>query len=149
MLLDESGHIPAKANTFDIVYCSSMIEHVTVDKSEMWEVRDGAEFRSRTRERQKRLAGEIRRVGRGYFVQTPHRHFPIESHTWLPGVAWLPRPRQLWLIERTNRWGPKETIPDWHLLTTAELAGLFPEAEIVRERSLGMVKSIMAVRAPR
>ena len=29
-------------------------------------------------------------MGRGWFVQTPARSFPIEPHSLLPGAHWLP-----------------------------------------------------------
>lgn len=58
-----------------------MIEHVTVPKARVWELRSGVQFRREARERQRAFADEVRRLGRQYFVQTPYRHFPIESHS--------------------------------------------------------------------
>lgn len=36
VLLDESGKIPYPDQFFDLVYCSSVIEHVTVPKEQVW-----------------------------------------------------------------------------------------------------------------
>jgi SAM-dependent methyltransferase len=144
--IPESGRLPFADRYFDIVYCSSVIEHVTVPKAQIWQVRSGRDFRARARPRQHEFAREIRRLGKGYYVQTPNRWFPIESHTWLPLVGWLPRPWQVRVIAISNRCWIKRTSPDWHLLTARELRALFPGAEIRRERFMGLTKSLMAIR---
>ena len=141
-----SGRLSFADGYFDIVHCSSVIEHVTVPKSEIWHIRSGAEFRKRARARQREFADEIRRLGRAYYVQTPNKWFPIESHTWLPLVGVLPRGLQVPTIAFTNRCWIKSTNPDWDLLTRAELRSLFPDAEITLERFLGLTKSIMAIK---
>jgi hypothetical protein len=147
LLLDESGLIPKSDGSFDIVFCSSVIEHVTVDKEDLESYSTNAAFARAALERQQVLAQEVRRVGKAYFVQTPNRYFVIESHSWLPGViVFLPRQFQIRLLRLMNRWWPKKTEPDWHLLTHREMERLFPDAQILRERSLGMTKSIMAIK---
>ncbi len=144
--IPESGRLPFPDGYFDLVHCSSVIEHVTVPKDEIWCIRSGAEFRRRALERQREFANEIRRLGKGYFVQTPCRYFPIESHTWLPFLGYLPRRLLLFKLRFINRFWIKRTSPDWHLLTRTDMAGFFPDAEILCERSFGLVKSLMAVR---
>jgi SAM-dependent methyltransferase len=144
--IPESGALAYPDRFFDIVYCSSVIEHVTVPKAEIWRARGASEFRRRSEQRQRAFAAEIRRLGKAYFVQTPNKWFPIESHTWLPLVGFAPRPLQLATIAATNRFWIKSTNPDWHLLTAREMAELFPDAEIHRERFLGLTKSLMAIR---
>jgi len=37
------------------------------------------------------FASEVRRVARSYWVQTPNRFFPIETHLWMPFVHLLPK----------------------------------------------------------
>lgn len=147
LLLDETGRIPEPDGSFDIVFCSSVIEHVTVNKEDVETYSTNATFARAALERQKLLAQEVRRVGKAYFVQTPNKYFLLESHSWLPGlIVFLPRRSQIRLLRLMNRWWPKKTEPDWHLLTHHEMHRLFPEARILRERSLGMTKSIMAVK---
>ncbi|MGB7216468.1 MAG: class I SAM-dependent methyltransferase [Gammaproteobacteria bacterium] len=146
--IPEAGRLPFEDGFFDIVYCSSVIEHVTVPKSEIWTLRDGAEFERRAWARQQEFAREIVRLGKGYFVQTPCRSFPIESHSWLPFVAYIPRRALVPLLEATNRVWIKKTTPDWHLLSEAEMRRLFPDATIAKERLGGFTKSLMAIRAP-
>ena len=147
ILLDENGRIPYPDGYFDIIFCSSVIEHVTVTKEETTLIKSGKKFRNAAWTRQKQFAHEIRRIGKRYFVQTPHKYFPLESHTWLPVFfVWLPRSLQVQLIKFLNTWWPKKTAPDWNLLTPKDMSALFPDAEIVLEKSFGLTKSIMAIK---
>lgn len=146
-LLDESGRLPFADGEFDVVFCSSVIEHVTVDKGRLADYPTNQTFAAAAFERQRRFAEEVRRVGKRYFVQTPNRWFPVESHSWLPGVViLLPRRVQLRLYGALERFWPKDTAADFNLLTAAQMQELFPDAEIVRERALGLTKSLMAVK---
>lgn len=112
---------------FDLVFSNSVIEHV------------GA------RERVARFAAEVRRVGRAYWVQTPCHTFPIESHTGLPWFWYYPAPLRRRLIAWFDRPAARDSRPDpvgettWFRL--AELRQLFPDGEVFRERSCGLVKS--------
>jgi len=143
--ISESQRLPFADKFFDIVYCSSVIEHVTVPKDEVWSLYSGRKFRSDSRKRQREFAEEIKRLSKQYFVQCPYRHFPIESHSWLPFLAWMPRRIQIPLLKVTNAFWIKQTSPDWHLLNKRELMGLFDEAELFEEKMFGITKSIMAV----
>lgn len=144
VLLRESGKLPFRDKSFDIVYCSSVIEHVTVSKMDVWNL--NVDFQTIAAQRQKEFADEIRRVGRQYFVQTPARHFPIESHSWMPLVDFLPRRLMIPALRLANSFWIKKTIPDFRLLNKAELQILFPEARILSEKKFGLVKSIMAIK---
>lgn len=144
--LKEFEALPFEDGFFDIVFCSSVIEHVTVPKSEVWSIWRQSEFSHRAAESQKFFAAEIARVGRGFFVQTPNRNFPIESHTWLPFFGLLPRPLLILSMRITNRLWIKASIPDFNLLSKAEMQKLFPDARIELEKRFGMTKSLMAIR---
>lgn len=146
VVIPESGKLPFPDRFFDLVYCSSVIEHVTVPKSQVWSVRSSCEFRRSAAIRQAAFAAEVRRVGKAYFVQTPNKWFPIESHTWLPLVGFAPRSVLIPLLQTTNRIWIKKSNPDWHLLTKRELHKLFPEAVIHHERFFGLTKSLMAIK---
>jgi SAM-dependent methyltransferase len=147
VLIDQFGELPFPDGYFDIVYCSSVIEHVTVSKDEVWSLRSGKEFRERSLAHQREFAREIQRVGRQFFVQTPYRWFVLESHSWLPFVGWLPRRLLLPILKFARSFWPKRTNPDWHLLNRRELASMFEGAEIRDEKWLGLTKSIMAVKS--
>jgi hypothetical protein len=110
------------------VFSSSTIEHVP-------------------KELQETFASEIWRVGRRYFVQTPNRYFPIEPHYQFPLFQFLPHRVQRVLNRRfTLGWQPKGSWEEINLLSSRQLKRLFPDAEIHRERVLGLTKSLMAVR---
>ena len=120
---DAAVGLPFADGEFDLVYCSSVIEHVPAEQR--------APF-----------AAEIRRVGRGWFVQTPAYSFPIEPHSLLPGAQWLPTRlrRPYWRLGATGGW---EEIA---LLRRAEMQALFGPA---RPERLGpLVKSWVCVSPP-
>lgn len=146
VVLSESGRLPFPDRYFDVVYCSSVIEHVTIPKDELWSMTNARVFRTRAAAHQRAFAAEIRRVAQAYFVQTPNRAFPIESHTWLPLVGYLSRPLLVPMLRLTNRIWIKRTSPDWNLLGRDDVAGLFPDAEIVPETAFCLTKSWMAIR---
>lgn len=147
VLIDESGKLPFEDQFFDIVFCSSVIEHVTVPKEMVWSLKSGAAFKEKSLLRQKEFANEIKRLGKQYFVQTPYKHFPIESHSWMPFVAWLPRGVLITLLKFTNKFWIKQTSPDWYLLNEYEMSDLFKGAEIVNEKVFCFTKSIMAIKS--
>jgi SAM-dependent methyltransferase len=114
--------LPFADGEFDLVYCNSVIEHVAVG-------------------RRAAFAAELRRVGRGWYVQTPARSFPLEPHALLPFAHWLPAGlrRRYWRLGAAGEW---EEID---LLSRAEMEALFGWA---RPERLGpFVKSWVCVRA--
>ena len=117
---DASAGLPFADDEFDLVYCSSVIEHVAPARREAF-------------------AAELRRVGRRWYVQTPAFSFPIEPHSLLPGAHWLPARlrRRYWRLGAAAGW---EEIS---LLRRAELERLFGPA--APERFGPLVKSWVCV----
>lgn len=146
ILLDETGKLPFADNFFDIVFCSSVIEHTTIPKEKLWQTKSGKEFREKSWQRQKEFAAELQRVGKQYFVQTPNKFFIIESHTWLPFLGYLPRRILLPALRLTNKFWVKSAEPDFNLLGASEMRELFPDAEIYREKKFGLTKSVTAIK---
>jgi hypothetical protein len=78
--------LPFRDQSFDVVHSSAVIEHV------------GSFVRQRA------FLEECCRVARrAVFVTTPNRWFPIEFHTVLPLVHWLPKPMFRTLMHRIGR----------------------------------------------
>jgi SAM-dependent methyltransferase len=144
-LLSADGKLPFPNGFFDVVFCSSVIEHVTVPKDEVWLHRDEL-FARKAIAHQRAFADEILRIAKSYWVQTPARSFFLETHCCLPFVGWLPRSAQLTILRLTSRIRPTRHPPDYHLLTRGHMEALFPGARIVSERWLGMTKSWIALR---
>jgi hypothetical protein len=133
--------LPFPDGAFDIVFSNSVIEHVG------------------SPERQRLFARETARVGRAYWVQTPNRWFPVEPHLLTPFLHWLPAGARAWMARRFTVWqwvtrpAPdrrefyiEHFLDDIRLLGPAEMQRLFPGARLVRERLLGLRKSLVAVR---
>lgn len=120
---------------FDVVFSNSVIEHV-------------GNF-----EEQRQMAEEVKRVGKRYFVQTPNRNFPIEPHFLFPYFQFLPLWAQVFLLKHFDMgWTKKiedkekaaEMAKSITLLTRREFTSLFPDAEMRKEKFLGMTKSFTA-----
>jgi len=147
IILNEDGTIPCEDGYFDIIFCSSVIEHVTVDKRDMETIQTNKEFRNAALKRQKKLSEEIERVGKSYFVQTPYKYFPLESHSRLPVIlVLLPRKLQIKIIKFFRKFWFARTSPDWNLLTEKDMKFLFPGAKIVKEKAFFFTKSLMAIK---
>lgn len=69
VLLNESEKLPFADGFFDIVYCSSVIEHVTVSKNKIWTLYSGGKFSKESKISQKSFTQEIKRIGKQYFVR--------------------------------------------------------------------------------
>jgi SAM-dependent methyltransferase len=144
-LLTQDGKVPFPDGFFDVVFCSSVIEHVTVPKSEVWQHRSEL-FAQKAIAHQRAFADEILRISKSFWVQTPARSFFLETHSWLPFVGWLPRAAQIAILSCTRHFWLSRHPPDYYLLTRGHMEALFPGARIVSERWFGMTKSWIAVR---
>ncbi len=132
--------LPFRDQCFDLVFSNSVIEHLG------------------SRAAMRRFAEEVRRVGVRYFVQTPDASFPVEPHLYTPFLHQLPRALQRHLAPRFSLWSmlaratPEERafyirhyLDEIRLLHAEELQELFPGGRIVRERFLGLSKSLIAL----
>ena len=123
---------------FDICFSNSAIEHLGSYRDQF------------------RMAQEIRRVARGYYVQTPNLYFPVEPHFLVPGWQFIPSEwRARILLRRDIGWmkrvasldDARATVKSIRLLDSRELRSLFPDAGILRERVGPLTKSLIAWRA--
>jgi hypothetical protein len=109
--------LPFADGEFDLCFSNAVVEHVAGG-----------------REGQRQFVEELCRVASRVFVTTPNRWFPIDPHTLLPFVHWLPagpaRARLLRLrgfADVLDPLGPKE------------LAALFPYPVRVVNRGLTLI----------
>jgi Methyltransferase domain len=78
--------LPFRDRAFDVCFSNSVIEHVG-------DARARADF-----------AREVRRVVKGYWVQTPNRNFPLETYFVCLFLHWLPFPMTWRLIRHLSVW---------------------------------------------
>jgi hypothetical protein len=150
VLLDPEAPLPFRAGQFDYVLCNSVIEHVTLPKGRCAVTArvPQSDWEAESRAAQREFAQAIRNLAPSYFVQTPHRHFPVEQHVHLPFVQYLSHNSLCRLVSWTDRFWIKSChgYVDWELLTPGSMAELFPGATIEVERLAGLPKSIVAWR---
>jgi hypothetical protein len=66
--------MPFDKNTFELVFSSAVIEHVG------------------SKNNQSKFIGECFRISKKYvFITTPNRYYPVELHTAIPFIHWLPK----------------------------------------------------------
>lgn len=121
------GRLPFEDDQFDACFCSAVIEHVG------------------ERDAQARFIGEIARVARRFVLTTPNRWFPLELHTFLPLLHWLPRPAHQAALRGLGRpfWARTENL---NLLSARELLHMVPpgvQASITRVRLLGITSNLV------
>lgn len=123
--------------SIDIVFSNSVIEHLF------------------TFENQNKMANEIRRVGKKYYIQTPSYYFPLEPHFLFPFFHWLPKSVRIFLIRQFSlgwydRQKSKEKasklVEEIRLLKKSEFQFFFPDAKIISERFFGITKSYIAIK---
>jgi ubiquinone/menaquinone biosynthesis C-methylase UbiE len=133
----DGKNLPYADNSFELCYSNSVIEHVGD-----WNAREA-------------MAREIRRVASRYYVQTPNKWFFSDPHTVGAFLHWLPKRYHRKLVRWCTLWGlvdrPSQAqidalLEEVELLTEHDMRALFPDAKIVKERFLGMTKSIIALR---
>lgn len=120
--------------SFDLVFSNSVIEHLY------------------TLELQQKMASEILRVGKSYFIQTPNVYFPIEAHYALPFAQFYSKAFLHFMLTQTKfsrmrKWSSAEAsqyIAEIRLLNAQEMKALFPGASLLKEKVLGLTKSITA-----
>ena len=127
-VLISPGVLPFKDDQFDIVFCSAVLEHVG------------------SREAQRQFIVETLRVAKRFFFTTPNRYFPVEFHTFLPFIHWLPQAKHQAVLRSLGMdfWA---SIKNLNLLTPKALRKLHPEyasVEIDNFKLFGCPSNIVA-----
>jgi len=121
--------LPFADRDFDIVFSNAVIEHTG------------------SRASQAAFAREICRVGKAFFITTPNRWFPVEHHTGLPVLHYLPAGwfRALLRHTRYAYWSNPDHL---NILTSREFRRLFPaesNVEITAVRLAGIASNLVAM----
>lgn len=99
--------LPFRSASFDIVFSHATIEHAGDRKA------------------QEAFIAELLRAGRRCFITTPNRWFPLELHTFLPVLHYLPHHwhRAILGMLGLHFYAQESNL---NLLSKGELRGLFP-----------------------
>jgi hypothetical protein len=99
--------LPFDDNEFDVVYSNAVLEHAG------------------SQGQQGKFIAEMCRVAPRCFLAVPNRGFPIESHTCLPLVHYLPKPwfRRLLRNTRYDFWSHEENL---NYVSAADLLAMWP-----------------------
>jgi SAM-dependent methyltransferase len=99
--------LPFADKKFDLVFSNAVIEHAG------------------SRINQKAFIAEALRVGKRVFITTPNRWFPVETHTTVPLLHYLPPRLYRSVLKKTSLkfWSSEQNL---NLLTKTGLANLFP-----------------------
>lgn len=120
--------------SYDIIYSNSLIEHLN------------------TFEEQKKLAKEIIRIGKHFFIQTPNYYFPIEPHFLFPLFQFLSNKTKIkiiskfnlgWFEKQTNELKAEELARSIRLLNKNELKHIFEDCKIHTEKFFFLNKSFI------
>ena len=122
--------LPFADDSFDVVHSSAVLEHVG------------------STENQRAFIAELTRVAkRVVFLTTPNRWFPVEFHSVLPLVHWLPRP---WFrrVLRDTKYSFFASEDNLNLLSRNDILRLcreLPDCSIAVEalRTLGMSSNLL------
>jgi hypothetical protein len=131
----DGRNLPFADKSFDFVHASAVLEHV-----------GGTD-------RQARFVAEALRVARkAVFLTTPNRWFPIEFHTVLPLVHWLPKPVFRWTLQQIGR-GFFASEDNLNLLTAAELKAIcrrigVAQFRVERVRLAGLSTNLLLIATP-
>lgn len=120
--------LPFGDREFTIAHASAVLEHVGSEQA------------------QREFVSELLRVAGGFFIVVPNRWFPIEMHTLLPFLHWLPKRWHRAVLRRAGQdfWAREANL---NLMGARGLRRLFPpdaEVRIYRHRLLGLTSNLVA-----
>jgi SAM-dependent methyltransferase len=113
----DGQNFPFRNKAFDVIWSNAVLEHVG------------------NRSKQANFLREIKRCGKKAFITTPNRYFPIEVHTRIPLVHWLPKKHFDRFLSRIGQdWAARDYM---NLLNYYELQSLLLKAEIAHASIIG------------
>lgn len=115
--LIEGDRLPFADQEFDLAVSFAVLEHVGAPTN------------------QRRFVQELARVATAFVAYTPYRYFPVEMHTFLPLVHWLPTRWHRPLMRRLGLafWAEESNL---NLLSAREARALLPPSGSAAARLL-------------
>ena len=129
----DARSLPWEDKYFDIVYSNAVIEHLGTFANQV------------------KMASEIMRVGKSWFIATPNRWYPFEFHMRLPFVTWLPCHGYLWVGSKISynhelkKYVKGNRRSDLRLLSVRELKKCFPGSNITVSRVTFMAETLICI----
>jgi SAM-dependent methyltransferase len=128
VLVKAKQPLPFVNQQFDIVFSNAVVEHTGGEGGQQFFVK------------------EILRVGKAFFITTPNRWFPIEMHTGLPLLQYLPMPIYRFVLGRIGfqYWASEENL---NLLDVRSFSRLFPSCvsvKVVTVKVAGIPSNLIA-----
>jgi ubiquinone/menaquinone biosynthesis C-methylase UbiE len=120
--------LPFADGEFDVAVSFAVLEHVG------------------TRDQQQRFVHELLRVSKKVFLTTPDKSFPLEIHTFLPFIHWLPTSQHQALLRALGMdfWAKTENL---NLLCGGDLLKMWDPVrpvKLYRHRLLGFSANLIA-----
>ena len=120
---------PFADKQFDILFCAAVLEHVGDENA------------------QKFFINECVRVAKKIYMTTPNKMFPVEFHTYLPLIHYLPQKTHQKILKllKMDFWAETENL---NLLTRRKLCAMIPDTVLDRtkiyyNRLLGIVANLI------
>ena len=112
--------LPFPDRHFDVAFSNAVIEHVG------------------SRHEQRSFVNEILRVANRFFITTPNRWFPVEMHTGLPFLHYLPPRIYRGILRRVglSYYADEENL---NLLTRRQFRALFPAGASVQVHAVSLL----------
>jgi len=106
--IEPNRRLPFADKSFDISYSNAVLEHVG------------------DRKKQAFFVSELCRVARSAFIVVPNRWFPLEHHTGIPMLHWLPQPLFRSIIKHTtwHYWSKEEHL---HYIGASAFHQMWPQ----------------------
>jgi SAM-dependent methyltransferase len=127
--VEPGNSLPFSTNQFDIVFSNAVLEHTGCQSS------------------QAAFLKEVCRVGKRFFVTTPNRWFPVEHHTGLPFLHFLPCAGYRAILAKTSYryWADEAHL---NMLSGDELRRMLPagvRGQVESVRLFGFPSNLIAL----